>query len=222
MPSHHIQKTILQKLVESNQARFSELRPKKIDGNIFTYHLKALIKQKLVQKNADGSYCLTNEGKLAGIHNSTSKAVKLAQAHSIILISAEDNGKWLLRKRLVQPMFGKIGFMHGEPQADESVWDCATRILKYRTDLTAEFRVRGSGFITLTNKGKLESYSNFTLLSAHNLKGDLRPKDHHGENFWLDNPDFTNTDMIPSMAALTQLLHANNDQIFFADLEFDA
>lgn len=218
MIEHHLQKKIIADLVECETARYADLKPENIDGNTFTYHLRALTEQKFIIKNTNGKYELTNKGKLYGINSSLPKKDILRQAHSIILLSIRDGDKWLLRKRLVQPMYGKIGFIHGEPAAGKTIFEAAAETLHRRTELSGNFTIKGSGYVCLHENNELLAYSHFTLLEVTNLQGELKTKDSHGENMWLENPDFSNADMIPSMKDVAQ--HIEKPGVFFADLSY--
>lgn len=218
MTEHHLQKQIIAALVEAETARYADLKPKHIDGNTFTYHLHSLEKQKFIIKNSDGLYELTNKGKLYGINSSLKKAELFEQAHSIILLSIRDGNSWLLRKRLVQPLYGKIGFIHGEPVAGETILEAATRTLARRTDLEGTFAVKGSGYICMNHADELVAYSHFTLVEVGDVRGKLKEADSHGENIWLEQPDFNSPDMIPSMPALAAELEKPG--IFFVDLSY--
>lgn len=222
MPEHHIQHKIIAALVESEGSRFADIRPAGIETNSFTYHLQQLMKDKLVEKSDDGLYRLTPKGKLVGIHASEGLRERHLQAHSIILVAARDGSSWLLRKRLVQPLYGKIGFIHGEPVVGQPAAETAQAILARRTGLTATtLEVRGSGFITATIGDEVESYSHFVLYEASGLSGDLIAADSHGENVWIENPDFSSEEMIGSMPELAERI-STEAGIFFAEINIPA
>ena len=218
MIEHHLQKEILHRLVLHDRARFGELKPKDMDSNMFTYHLHQLMAQHYVEKHEDGSYGLTAAGKAAGINITQSARAVLEQAHAILLLAVRDqHSAWLLRRRLAQPTHGKIGFIHGEPVADEPIVQTARAVLERRTGLVAaDFSVAGSGFIRIFQNNELESFTNFTLLTAQIAHADPKVKDETGENFWATEPDFTAADMLPSMADLAHSLSAHQ-RIFFLD-----
>lgn len=218
MIEHHIQKQIITDLVECEFARYADLKPSNIEGNVFTYHLKNLITQKYIMKNDDGAYCLTNKGKLYGINSSIKSKDLLEQAHSIILLYIRNKDRWLLRKRLVQPMHGKIGFIHGEPISEETIEETGKRILLTRTGLEGDMTVKGSGYIMIQDDISMIAYSNFTLLEVNNLKGEMIKLDSHGENMWLENPDFNSSEMIPSMPDLVSAI--NSTGLFFMDKKY--
>lgn len=218
MLEHHIQKDILLKLVKSERARYSELKPKTIDGNIFTYHLQQLIKNKYIEKCEDGTYQLTANGKAIGINSELSHKELLEQAHAILLIAVRKENAWLLRKRLVHPAYGMTGFVHTEPILGEKIADTASRVLSERTGIKASCIPRGSGYIRILRSGELESFTQFTLLEASEPTGTLIQAKPSGENIWLDNPDFMDSSMVPSMHDLTQRL--KSPDFFFAELEY--
>lgn len=221
MVEHHIQKEIITKLVECETARYADLKPANIEGNVFTYHLQSLMRDGLVVKNDAGLYMLTSAGKLFGINSSLKKKDLLLQAHAIILLSIrDDHGRWLLRRRLVQPMYGAVGFIHGEPVAGQSVYAAAAHTLERRTGMSGEFQFKGSGYICLRNKEEIISYTQFSLFEVANLQGGLQASDSHGENIWLEKPDFSAADMIPSMADLAAKVVEPG--LFFADLQYEA
>jgi hypothetical protein len=219
--THHLQKQILHHLVTVECASFSELKPEDIEGNIFTYHLQQLIKQKNVEKRVDGSYCLTPDGKAVGINIKLSAREALQQAHSVLFMALKTENGWLVRKRLAHPMFGKVGFVHGEPIADEDIAVTAQRVFRDKTGLTARFVVAGSGYVRLFKDESLESFTHFTLLLARTAEGELlmhSAKHVNGENFWLERIEDTTEDLIPGMQHLAEQLTTEN--LFFSQLEF--
>lgn len=208
----------MHRLVLHERARFGELKPKGMDGNMFTYHLQQLIAQKYVVKNDDGTYELTPTGKAAGINIQLSGKAMLEQAHAILLLAVRDEtGAWLLRKRLAQPNYGLVGFIHGEPVATEPAIESARAVLQRRTGLTADFTVAGSGYIRIFKAGSLESFTAFTLLKAEIERKQMKTADETGENFWAPEPDFNAPAMLPSMPDLVRHLTASETPFFLEE-----
>ena len=50
--SHHIERKIIHVLMFTEYARFTDLRPKGVDSNLFSYHLKLLMQRGYVAKPA--------------------------------------------------------------------------------------------------------------------------------------------------------------------------
>ncbi len=219
MQEHHLQRDLLYKLVTNDCLRFSELRPKNVDSNVITYHLQQLIKQKLVVKNDKGMYELTELGKVAGINITLSKKELLEQAHSILLMVLRDGDSWLLRQRKAQPMFDKVGFVHGEPVAHEDALVTAKNDFFKRTGLTADFQPKGFGYVHLMRGDKLESYVHFTLFEAEKYSGELIEHVRNGVNYWVKNPDFNDSSMIPSMPEMVEAIKSSG--MFYFDESYD-
>ncbi|HET8884347.1 MAG TPA: hypothetical protein VFM68_02655 [Candidatus Saccharimonadales bacterium] len=190
---HHIQRTILDALATSHSLRFGELKPNDLDGNIFTYHLKQLVTDKYVAKQNDGSYTLLPRGKEYIVHRYENP---LLQAHSIFLTAVRRGDEWLMRERLVQPLIGMAGFIHGEPIAGEPVLQTATRRLKEKTGLDIPLSYHSSGLICISKDNTIESYSHALLLTGTTEQGMLITNDATGRNFW--SSDLDASDVLPS------------------------
>ena len=59
--THHIQKSILKYLTKQQTARYSQMRPPKVDSNLYAYHLKSLLKTGFIIKN-NKDYSLSPSG----------------------------------------------------------------------------------------------------------------------------------------------------------------
>lgn len=214
---HHIQKEILRKLVYSDSSRFSELRPKEMDGNIFTYHLNQLISQGYVKKRADGRYELTALGKSAGIVNKLSNSELLSQAHSVLFLAIRNkDGKWLLRQRNAQPMFKSWGFIHTEPLIEESIVDSASHALAEKAGIAVSLKPCGAGYIRLFRGEELESFTHFTILTGVLEDGKLSDEEL---NRWFSDDEMQSVDLIPSMNDLITALKGP-ESFFFSELKY--
>jgi len=192
---HHIQKSIMDKLATTETKRYGELKPAELDGNVFVYHLKALLIEKYVTKSEQGDYRLTQKGKDYIVHRYENP---LLQAHSIFLIAVSRDDAWLMRERLVQPLLGMAGFIHGEPIANEAIAVTAARRLQEKTGLDVDLSVQGSGLISITRGGVLESYSHAVVLTGQTDSDISITKDSTGHNFWLPASELDSATILPS------------------------
>ncbi len=215
MLDHYLQRAIVYKLALANNLRFSELKPDELENKLFTYHLKKVVAAKLVQKNDDGTYQLTPNGRKLGVHVLDSRLGFASQARAVLLLAvrSDDDGAWLLYRRNNHPLRGRVGFMHVDPIAGQQVTETAKRTLQEKTSLVGDFKVKGSGFITVNEGDDLESFTAFTLLQCSNARGDLVVDDQHADYFWQTDPDFAAEEMLPNMKLLTQKL-AGGDPFF--------
>lgn len=217
MLQHHIQREIVRTLTFSEGLRFSELKPEGVENKLFDYHLKITIRDGYVEKNQDGIYLLTNEGRRLGSRNFNSPSTVADSAYSVLflVIKRTSDNAWLLYKRKTHPVIGKIGFMHALPSSELSVVESAQDQTKQKTGLNCEFTALGGGFIKTYHGEMLEGYINFTLLFCNNAEGELENKDQFAEYFWDSNPDFSSDKMIPNMAILSSLYEKG--ETFFVD-----
>lgn len=126
--SHHIQKHIVDVLMYSKIARFRDLRPPKVDTNLFTYHLNALVKNGMVEKT-DGGYTLSATG-LSYVDRVSSEKKSLRTQPKIISMLVIQNGEGdiLLQRRNKQPYIGTWTLPYGKLHVeDKSVMRAAQR-----------------------------------------------------------------------------------------------
>lgn len=114
MPNHHIEQQILKDLAYLGQASFGRLKPDTLMNNAFDYHLKALIRDKLIVKN-DGKYKLSPEG-LSYVDKLSFKTNQpRVQPKTIALFLLKNKqGQYLLAKRKTEPFIGKLEFISGK------------------------------------------------------------------------------------------------------------
>ena len=126
--THHIQKHIIDALTYTSIARFRDLRPSKVDTNLFTYHLNALVKSGLVEK-ANGGYILSAKG-LAYVDRVESEDKMIRTQPNIIsmLVIQNEEGDILLQRRTKQPYIDTWTLPYGKVHIeDHSVLSAAQR-----------------------------------------------------------------------------------------------
>lgn len=199
--------------------KFSELKPDTLENKLFTYHLKKVVAAGLVEKNADGEYALTSEGRLLGVHVLENTQAIADRAYSVLflVIRRKSDGAHLLYRRKSHPLFGRVGFMHATPNAHESSIETAARICKERTGLDVEFSALGSGFFRIFESDKLESFTNFTLMVCEDAQGELLQNDELAEYFWAEAIDQERPTLLPNMPTLIELYETGKP--FFVEKE---
>ena len=111
---HHIQKHIIDVLMYVEIGRFKDLRPPRTDTNLFSYHLKTLIKLGLVKK-VEGGYTLTTNGLSYADRVSTEKKVVRMQPKIIsMLLIQNSEGDVLLQRRRKQPYINAWTLPYGK------------------------------------------------------------------------------------------------------------
>jgi hypothetical protein len=183
------------------------MKPKDMDGNIFSYHLKLLVTDHYVVKHEDGLYGLSQKGKDYIVHRYEDV---LLQAHSIFLIVIKRGDEWLMRERLVQPLLGMSGFIHGEPVANEPLLTTAAKRLQEKTGLSVPLSIHNSGLIRIISNGTVESFSHAIILTGETNDDMSSVSDSTGRNYWLPTPALAQPTILPSCTDIITSL-TNND-----------
>lgn len=125
---HHIQKHIVGVLMRQKIGRFSQLRPPRVDTNLFTYHLKSLIRDGYIDK-VDGGYTLSPGGLAYVDRLNSAKMIVRPQPKIITMLLIQDGyGKVLLQKRQKQPYIDTWTLPYGKIHIDDkSIIDAAQR-----------------------------------------------------------------------------------------------
>lgn len=127
--THTIQKHIISVLLYQKHARFRDLRPPRTDTNLFSYHLKVLIKEQFVEKS-DAGYTLSIKGLTYVDRISTTQKMTIRAQPKIItmLIVQNSEGDVLLQKRNKQPYIDTWTLPYGKLHVDDiSVSHAAAR-----------------------------------------------------------------------------------------------
>lgn len=135
-PLHHIQKHILRTLTHQKWARFRDMRPPRTDSNLYSYHLKLLLKEGMIEKHAEKGYRLSPAGLRYVDHVSLERFEPRWQPKLITkLFIQDDEGRILLWPKYKQPFIGTWSLPSGKVHYDDrSVLDAARRELGYITN----------------------------------------------------------------------------------------
>jgi ADP-ribose pyrophosphatase YjhB (NUDIX family) len=217
---HRLQSHILSQLILNPERRYADLKPAEVEGNLFMYHLKTLIKQDLVVKGSDGLYRLTLEGKRYADGLSLKTFKPRAQPRIVtLLVIRQGDGQYLFLRRKRQPLLGKVGFPYGKVHLDESIADAAARELHEKTGLTADLSHRGDGYITIYEQAEPVSQIMFHLFYGEEPMGELTAETSVGSAFWAGLESIDETYM-PSVRGLLAELAQSGDERFFVELSY--
>ncbi|MDB5165315.1 MAG: hypothetical protein JWM00_205 [Candidatus Saccharibacteria bacterium] len=124
---HHIQRHIVGVLMFQKLARFRDLRPPKTDTNLFSYHLKVLMKEGLVDK-LDAGYTLSQNGMSYVDRVSTQKFTVRSQPKVITMMVIQNSeGDVLLQRRTKQPYIDTWTLPYGKIHIDDSSLEVAAK-----------------------------------------------------------------------------------------------
>jgi len=136
---HKHQLSILQKLMYANGLTYSKIKPKSMEGSLFTFHLEQLIKAGFVKKQ-NSKYLLTKTGKeLAGRMDLGDTIIQTQAKVSVIMAckkKTKGEEKFLLYTRHKSPFYNYQGFPTGKVKRGEDIINAAKRELGEETGLT--------------------------------------------------------------------------------------
>jgi len=210
---HEIQKHILKKLSLAKTARYADLKPKYIDGNLFVYHLKALVKVGYVSSGS-GKYSLTTKGKryVGGISFETFS--ERAQPKIVNILIIKDKGKYLLYKRKRAPFTGLVGFPYGKIHLEEKVFEAAERELKEKTGLKARLHHRGEVYLTVHEEDELIEHMLCHVFTASKHTNTINSPSDIGECFWSTLEEIPKNKLIPGVKEISKLISKNKENFF--------
>lgn len=173
---HHIQQHVLRHLTTHRFARFRDMRPGQIDTNLYSYHLKLLIRLGYLEKTDQG-YTLTIAGQAYVDRVNLSTAKRTLQPKVITMLVIQDGyGNVLMYQKKRQPFIDKwtvpIGKVHN---TDESIARAAEREVSEKiSDMAIEVSHVGDAYIRVTHEGEI-------LIStlAHVFYGQVEELDNH-------------------------------------------
>jgi len=153
---HHIQKYIIDVLMFQEVARFRDLRPPKVDTNLFSYHLKLLIKNDIVKKTTAGYALSTNGLAYVDRVSVVSKAVRTQPKIITMLVVQNSEGEVLLWRRKRQPYINAWTLPYGKLHTeDESIEAAVQRELSEKLLLAGQdVRHAGDCYIHVTTQGQ--------------------------------------------------------------------
>lgn len=220
---HTIQNQILKKLMFAKKAKYSTLKPKEIEGNLFSYHLKNLVKEDFIELKND-YYTLTTKGKQHVDRLSTLTLSTRIQPKIVTLIVLKNKGKYLMYKRKKMPFMDYVGFPYGKIHLEERVQDSAERELLEKTGLVASLKHRGEAYITVDDDTEMISHMLchvFTGSKYREASEDERQLNKNiegiGECFWSTIEEIPKNKLIPGVTQIEKLLTKNKNNLFFAE-----
>ena len=156
---HHIQKFIIGILIHRKYARFSELRPPKTDTNLFSYHLKVLIKEKWIDKTEEG-YTLSKNG-LAYVDRVSLEKLNIRSQAKIItmLLIQNSEGDVLVQQRTKQPYIDTWTLPYGKTHLDDYSIEMGARreSLEKLNYIPEKIRHAGDAYIRVKTDGEVLS-----------------------------------------------------------------
>jgi len=147
---HVVQKHILSQLLRQKYSRFRDLRPKGIDTNLYSYHLKRLVAEGLVYKTNDG-YSISDVAAVT-------MTAHTARPELAFVIQNSD-GDVLLKQRTAQP-FADCYMLPGAKLdiRQSSIMEAAQSHVTHEiTDNKVDVKHAGDSYVRIRNNDEILS-----------------------------------------------------------------
>ena len=215
---HHIQKHILRALTYTKNAKFSAMRPPKVDSNAYSYHLKVLLKEGYLNKTADG-YMLSPHGLGYVDRVSLEKFEPRLQPKIITqLLTTDKDDRVLLFSKRKQPFIGSWGLPYGKMHLDDSSIEAAAiREAKEKMNLPpVDLQHVGCCFIEAKINGEVVSY-----VQAHVFRLQLSQSQVlHPDTQWFSTEQRKALTLLPATEVIIDKAK-NASTFFFAHYSVD-
>lgn len=218
---HKIQKSILKNLLINKDLRFSDLNSGNVSSDHFTFHVKRLMAQGIVNKGEDGFYCLTSQGKEYANRFDIDRGEVVLQKQAklgILVVCRDKDSKFLIQQRLKEPYYGYYGFVTGKIRWGEAIYEAAARELEEETGLQAgNLLLKGIEHkIDYSQEGELLEDKFFYIVEAVNLSGQLMEAFDCGKNQWLDKEQIIQLpDLFPDVPKIIRAVEG--DKLVFLE-----
>jgi 8-oxo-dGTP pyrophosphatase MutT (NUDIX family) len=197
---HIVQASILKELLFNNGTNFASLNKLGLTNDHFTFHLKKLVKDNIVEK-IENKYYLSQYGKTVASKLDVDSLHMEKQGTISVAVTAKKKVKGkeciLIQQRLKEPFYGYFGFINGKVRLGETPKDTAKRELQEETGLVGNpkilcvyHKMRGAS----KKKVKLDNF--FFVYLVKNPKGKLKHT-IEGKNFWLTNNEILKLKLFP-------------------------
>lgn len=215
---HHIQKHILRTLMYTKWARFRDMRPPKVDSNAYSYHLRVLQKEGLIEKRGEG-YRLSPAGLSYVDKVSMEKLEPRIQPKlTNMLVIQNEKNQILLIPKSKQPFIGTWMLPYGKVHLDDkSFYAAAVREADEKLQLQPEnLEHAGSCYVRAFINGVLIS-----SILANVFKTKVSHDVELGEQAqWYSRSDLDTMDLAPATVEVLDKVQATNN-LFFEQFDVD-
>ena len=213
---HHIQKHILRTLMYNKRAKFSDMRPPRVDSNAYSYHLRVLQKDGLVEKT-DKGYRLSPDGLFYVDKVSMDNLETRVQPKIITMIVIQNElGEVLVYSKNKQPFIQSMMLPFGKVHIDDlTIIDAARREMTEKVGVIADdLKHVGECHI----RAKINGHLVWNVL-AHVHTARLTTKQLQGDKHqWLNKDQRQTHKFVPASEEIIKIA-LSSKQFFFETFE---
>ncbi len=184
-----IQTSIIRQLFINETLRFAQINTEDVSSDHFSYHLRQLVKNRIVEKDTDSLYSLSVIGRNQAImlDDSENKIVKQGFLACLLVISKTTDTKkeYLMHERLRVPYKGSIALPGGKILFGENILDAAQRVMTEQTGLQAQLSLSGQVHYKDVYMGEIVQDKYFYVITASKVLGIPSVSSPTGKSVWM-------------------------------------
>jgi ADP-ribose pyrophosphatase YjhB (NUDIX family) len=174
---------IFKTLMHFPGSSFSDLWDKQIESNKFTYYLKKMESEELIEKKEDG-YFLTLKGKSVATTVSGETGQSKKRPYVALLLIIKKGEKYILYHRLKEPYYNNWGFPGAKVEYGEEILASAKRELLEETGLNGEGKIIAVQNCLTINDKKIFGHMTQFFVLFDDVNGKLICESREGTYQW--------------------------------------
>jgi 8-oxo-dGTP pyrophosphatase MutT (NUDIX family) len=205
----------MQVLSHKEYARYSEMRPEKIDSNLYAYHLNRLVLSGYIEKKAEG-YTLSIQGLRYVEYASSSMRINTQPKITTAIMIQNNDGNILLTKRVKQPYINFYGLPLGKIHSDKdgNILNSAIRELYEKTGVKYKKLAHVGDLYLKIYKDKILISDILTHVFFAACKKKIIPNE---SSLWVNRKDLNKISLIPGVKEILNLV--DSSEKFFKEIE---
>lgn len=217
--THPIQKYILKILTHQKYARFRDMKKPNVDSNLYSYHLRTVVRKDFVEKTNKG-YKLTSKGLMYADNISwENQNPRIQPKVTTTILLKNHKNEILLTKRDRQPFIACWNFPSGKIHlSDVCLADAASRELSEKIGLNIaeeDFSRVGEAYVRVISGDSAVSYV-FTHIFVVKIKHDFIPENA----FWTNAVWRKSNKLAPAVDDIINL-EKTRKKPFFVELNYE-
>jgi ADP-ribose pyrophosphatase YjhB (NUDIX family) len=215
---HPIQAIILHVLMTRPDSRYSDLKPRDVDPNLFMYHFRKVLGMGLVIK-AERGYVLTPEGMRHASRMSVELQTLRQQPTICTFIAMRTTTEeWLMHTRAYQPYLGRKSFPYGKLHWGESMLEAAQREVHDKTGLTASVKHQGDLYLRVWEGDEQITHMLCHVFVGTTAQSNLVVKGLKGECGWEKIDNAQSDEYLPGFGSFLALAQKDGPQSGVGDV----
>ncbi|HSW79591.1 MAG TPA: hypothetical protein VLG47_02335 [Candidatus Saccharimonadales bacterium] len=191
------QARIVQRLLERDGQRFSEINIDGIPTDVFSYHLRQLIKAGQIEKLPDQTYRLTPHAKrhTDALYPEGPTFVSHGSISTLLFAARQGEGQeeYLTQTRTKVPSLGKVGLIALKVRFGENPVSSAKRSLDMQAGLSGKLDLGSIWHSVDRIDGEIVDDRYFFIFKISEIEGELKKSGITGENKWMTLQEMKDT-----------------------------